>query len=412
MENNNLFKLYCFFVVSWFLHLPARFSVLGLIRFDLILVTIIILGIFLRKNEQAGKPQPFPIKVTLTVLIVYTLLATPFAQWPGSVVKNGIPNFIKAVVFFYFTVEIVRTEKELKYFLLVFISCQTFRVLEPLYLHAAHGYWGSMAYMDGAYMDRLAGAPSDVINPNGLAFVICTILPFLYFLARSMPGHLKLLILALYPSLGYALLLTASRSGLLALVIILIAVFLRSRKKVAMAIVLATVAVFTVANMTGLQKERYLSLGKKDVRGAATASGRIEGIITNFEVGLNKPIVGHGLGTSRELNFNLSGVPQPAHNLYAEIFQEIGILGLLVFLFFLWLLFSNLRTLTHITVVGEDDKDNFLQNVVLAVETWFYMNLLFSLASYGLSSYEWYLTAGLIVVLQCLTQAEGQLVGA
>jgi len=269
-----------------------------------------------------------------------------------------------------------------------------------------HGYWGSMAYMGGAYMERLAGAPSDVINPNGLAFVICTILPYFYFLARSSSRPVKLLILALYPALGYALLLTASRSGLLALGIVLITIFMKSKKKIVLTVLFAAVAVFTIANMTTLQKDRYLSLGEKDVPGASTAEGRIEGVIKNFKAGMNRPLLGHGLGTSQELNYNILGIPQPAHNLYAEIFEELGAIGVIIYLIFIWILFRNIRLLSRTTAKWENAHNNFLRNAVLALETWFYMNLLFSLASYGLSSFEWYLSAGIVFVLKTLINIE------
>ena len=136
---STLFILYSVFTISWFLHFTARMPALGTIRFDLILLALIVIGIFFNKSGVSEKPQPSPINTVLTVLIVYSLLEIPFAKWPGSVIQHGIANFIKGIVFFYFTVEIIKTEKLLKYFLLVFVGCQTFRVLEPLYLHVVDG---------------------------------------------------------------------------------------------------------------------------------------------------------------------------------------------------------------------------------------------------------------------------------
>ena len=44
--------------------------------------------------------------------------------------------------------------------------------------------------------------------------------------------------------------------------------------------------------------------------------------------------------------------------------------------------------------------DPYLVRLVDAMQTWLLMNTLFSFASYGLSSYEWYLFAGLSVVVR------------
>ena len=120
----------------------------------------------------------------LRILLVYAVVTIPLVEWPGSAIRNGIPELIKAVVFYYFTVAFVRTEADLQKLVFVFVACQLLRVLEPLYLNLTEDYWGSFASMDNwEYLDRLSGAPNDVVNPNGLAFIICTVLPFLYFLA-------------------------------------------------------------------------------------------------------------------------------------------------------------------------------------------------------------------------------------
>ena len=39
-----------------------------------------------------------------------------------------------------------------------------------------------------------------------------------------------------------------------------------------------------------------------------------------------------------------------------------------------------------------------LRGLIAALQVWFGTNLLFSFASYGLSSYEWYMSAGLVEV--------------
>ena len=41
-----------------------------------------------------------------------------------------------------------------------------------------------------------------------------------------------------------------------------------------------------------------------------------------------------------------------------------------------------------------------------AMQVWLVMNVVFSFASYGLSSYEWYLFGGLSVVLQRIAEHE------
>src|SRR6185436_2829461 len=137
------FVLYVVFIASWFLHLPARFEFLAPLRVDLILVCVI--AFFCWKVELPEPPSQHDAR-TRTLLLavaVYALLSCPLVEWPGSVIKNGLPPFIKAAVFYYFTATLIGNTRRLKILLVVFVACEAFRVLEPVYLHLTEGYWGS-----------------------------------------------------------------------------------------------------------------------------------------------------------------------------------------------------------------------------------------------------------------------------
>jgi putative inorganic carbon (hco3(-)) transporter len=402
-------NLYLLFVISWFLHLPARLEVLGAIRFDLLLVCI--LTAFALTRGKLTSSTTSEADRALRVLVLYSVLTIPFVYWPGSVIKSGLPNFLKAVVFFYFTIAFVRTEPDLRRFVFVFVTVQMVRVLEPLYLHFVYGYWGSQASMaNWESMSRLSGAPSDVINPNGLAFVICTVLPFLFFMA-SLSSRLRLAALLLLPAVLYALALTGSRSGLIGLIVVILGIAIKSKNFASLFLVTViglVIGGLGFAFLSADLQDRYLSILGKGEKNAETADDRIEGMRVQLDVLMHRPIVGHGLGASPEANanFTVSGpyalLAMPAHNLFLEIGQEIGLMGVIIFLFFAKAIISGFaqsrRALMH------HDPSGFLQRVVDAMQVWLAMNVVFSFASYGLSSYEWYLFGGLSVVVQRLAQ--------
>ena len=391
-------NLYLLFVISWFLHLGSRVPILGAIRIDLILVCVLAaLALASRPKERA------PVTTTdklLRVLILYAVLTIPFVEWPGSVVRHGIAEFVKAVVFYYFTVAFVRTEGDLKKFTAVFLACQLFRVMEPLYLHLTEGYWGNYAYMaNKEWLARLSGAPSDVINPNGLAFVICTILPFLYFLQRLSWVN-RLAFLCFTPACLYALALTGSRSGFVGLMVIFLAILVKSRQRVLIGVTGVILLVFGFTFLTEDQQDRYLSLFGAGEKNVITAEGRIEGVKSNFRVSFRRPIFGHGLGTSLETNANFGHSAQRAHNLFAELAQELGYVGLVIFLLFMKSLFTGFSECKrrYVSVQGE----GFLPRLVDSMQVWLWMNVFASLATYGLSDYQWYLFGGFLVVLKRL----------
>ena len=398
MNQNTGLVLYLLFAISWFLHLGTRLPFLGLIRFDLVLVCILVYLIVSIKRD-VGVTSTNTDKL-LKVLIVYSVLTIPFVEWPGSVIRTGIPNLIKGIVFFYFTVAFIRTEKDLKKFVFIFVGCQLFRILEPLYLHVTEGYWGAAASMaNWEYLYRLSGAPSDVVNPNGLAFIICTVLPFLYLMAGlSRKGYVAALLFA--PACIYALVLTGSRSGVLGLVIIFVGILIKSQRRITWVLFCVLLLVVSLPLLSSDMQDRYWSIIGSGEKNAGTATGRITGLTDNLVVALRRPIFGYGLGTSQEANANFGGSDQPAHNLYAEVAQELGFVGLAIFILLLKSIYSGFAECKR--AYNRQDASVFLRRTVDAMQILLLMNFTFSFASYGLSSYEWYFLGGLSIVMQRL----------
>lgn len=390
------FVFYLLYVTSYFLHLGERIPALGSIRFDLILVILATSSIILLR-EKEGQIFPGRSGIILLGLLLYIVASLPFVQWPGSVIRFGFENYFKVIVFYFFTVMTVTSENRLKILIMVFVACQAFRVFEPMYMHWTTGYWGDNTFMgDGEMMNRLAGSPFDVINPNGLAYVAVTAIAYLYHLCPLLPGALKIAGYAALPVMVYALVLTGSRSGMLALVGVAATIILTSRRKGFLLVAAGITAVLAFQNLGEMQQERYLSIYRDDVRGASTAQGRIDGLVKDFEVVMNNPIFGHGLGTSLEANYNIGRSVFRSHNLVMEVWQEIGLIGLLIFSFFVATGIRDL--LLALKRIGKK-ADKQLLGLAKGIRAWLVLNLIFCLFSYGLSSYSWYLFVGLSSVL-------------
>ena len=390
------FVVYLCFVVSWFLHVPARIPALAGIRFDLALVIVAGALAFVSRNDSAPARRS-NLWWAVIALSAYFLVTIPLVQWPGSVLKFGLELWVKAVVFYFLTVRLVTTERRLQVFLLVFLLCQAFRVVEPVYLHVTTGYWGSFASMaNWEFMNRLAGAPHDVVNPNGLAFVVLTVICFAHYLWTGnwlgRVAYLGILAVGLY-----ALALTGSRSGMAGLVVVFGAIWLRSRHKVILALVAVGLIAWATPRLSSDLLDRYVSLVDSSAKNAGTAASRVAHVRKGFGVAMRRPLFGHGVGTSREALANFAGVDQPAHNLYAEVAIELGLVGLLVFLGFMVVLARDLWG--HRREWRARARAPTLERTGDALLLFFVMNLLFSLASYGLTSYEWYFLAGLTQVL-------------
>jgi len=405
MTNPGL-NLYLLFIISWFLRLPARLPILGIIRFDLLLLLILSVLVVSRRLYN-GIPAENADKL-LRILIAYCFLSIPFVEWPGSVIKFGLPNLIKAVAFFYLTIAFVRTEYDLKRFVFVFLTCQVLRVLEPLYLNVTQGYWGSTASMSGGseFMLRLSGSPYDVVNPNGLAAIVCAVLPFLYFMQGLSWRHRTAFIL-LTPPLLYALALTGSRTGQIGLLIIFFVILIKSKRRVLLLGSVIVAAVLGFSNMSPDLQDRYLSTFGKGEKNAATAHDRVSAMEGQWRVALRRPLFGHGLGTSKDANFHFNDLGPYAgkailsHNLFLEVAQELGLIGVIIFGLFMKSIFLGFMQ-SQFRRSGPAQERGYLPSFISAMQTWVAVSLVFTLASYGLSSDGWYLLGGLLVVVQRL----------
>lgn len=188
-----------------------RIPLYGVIRPTLLLAILLMALLFLHKDripvlraEQAYRP--------LVWFMVYAVISIPPVTWSGSVIIEIIPTFVKAVDLFLFTALIISSEKSLK---VIFAFCfsQVFMILEPLYLNITQGYRGNSTYLGPRdFADRLSGVPADVINQNGLGFVIVTVIPFLhYMISRGRQVLYKAICLLTLPAILSTVMFTMHR---------------------------------------------------------------------------------------------------------------------------------------------------------------------------------------------------------
>jgi putative inorganic carbon (HCO3(-)) transporter len=397
------FVIYILFVFETFTHLSARFSLIAMIRPTLIFVVVITILLIAQKDTLAIRPKSKIISA-VNILMVYIVITLPLVEYAGSVIRTSLPEFIKAIVFFYFTAYIIDTRKRLIIFIKVFIVTQLFRVFEPLWLNLTTGYWGDATYKgDGEFANRLAGSPFDVVNPNGLGFIIVTLIPFLHYLVLPKGFKGKVLYFSLLIPLLYALILTMSRGSFLVLIIIGWVIFKESKNKILLSLMIIVLAIAGWSQLDNFQKDRYLSLiGSSTGSNSKTVEGRLDLTLKEFGLGLSRPIVGHGVGTTPEVKFNTYGTLQASHNMYGELLIEIGIIGFILFLRLIYVILKNLQLLKS-TMINNNKNDSYTHIIqTLLVVTIMYC--VYSLNYFGLSQYYWYLLGGMVVVVERLNK--------
>jgi len=185
----------------------------------------------------------------------------------------------------------------------------------------------------------------------------------------------------------------------LGFLLILLGIINKSKHKIVLLALFCVIGIISFGYLGSNFQDRYKSIFSSHTKNSGTTEGRLDGLKADFSVALKKPICGFGLGTSQEANVHFRNNNQPSHNLYIETMQDLGLVGLFIFL----LLIKSI--VTNFSKNQSFIKENILDNKRLyylnsAMQVWLFMNILFSFASYGLLSYEWYLFAGLSVVMK------------
>jgi O-antigen ligase len=396
--SNATFFFFQLYQLEFFLHFSQRVHAIGIMRPTALLFVIITMFLISQKNILREKLM-HPIFSAYGAFLIMLIFTLPFVTFPGSVIKNNIPFLLRAIVFLYFVALIVDTDKRFKWTMALFVGCQVIRVLEPLYLNITEGYWGDVTYIDGEFADRLSGAPTDLLNPNELGFVIATVIPFLHYYLLPKNWKFKILYLGLLPLLLYALILTMSRGAFLALLVVGWIIFKESKYKALLIIVAIAIAIGGFSVMNDNQKDRYLSLVSSDSKQAKSKDGRINGMIHEFELGFARPIFGHGLGTTAESKVQAGYNAQASHNMYAEVLIEVGLVGMFFFFRFVQKLykqiaFSNERT---------EGMDEFYRLTFKILKIVFWMFVVYSINYWGLTQYYWYNLAGLTIAAAYLS---------
>jgi len=188
-------------------------------------------------------------------------------------------------------------------------------------------------------------------NPNDLALAIVIALPIcLAFLLSSRNNLVKMAWLGCMGVMTYAVVLTASRAGILAFAVAMgVALWhfsIKGRHRYLL-VVLGGLAVCALLTSGGTLKKRYEAIFNPQESGSAWGSAEQRNMLLkrSIVITFEHPLFGVGPG-----NFEVvSGVWHVTHNTYTQISSETGLPGFILYMMILWCAWSNLRQARRIT---------------------------------------------------------------
>jgi putative inorganic carbon (HCO3(-)) transporter len=284
-----------------------------------------------------------PREVSLVLLLALTaLLSVAFAKESraeGWATFTDI--FARAVVMFVVIVNAARTERRLRWLVLLSIGSGLF-----MSAGALHDYWAGKLTVEGYRVDGQLGGIFG--NPNDMALHLVTMLPLAAALAV---GSRNLLKKAAYAAGALLLvagtLVTFSRGGFLAMSASLFVLAWTLRRRNRLAVVACACALFVLffAVAPGAFSARIFSIFDRSLDAYGSADARQALLLRSVVVAARNPILGVGMG-----NFPLVSIRnQVTHNAYTQVAAEMGLAALALYALFLWTPLKGLRRITRET---------------------------------------------------------------
>lgn len=292
------------------------------------LATLTLAVYFPAQLGAEGNLTARPREVNLVLLLCLAGLASVvFAKESRADAWATFSNiFIRAILIFLVIVNVVRTERRLRWLLVLAIGSGV-----ALAGGALSDYASGRLTVEGYRVEGRIGGIFE--NPNEMALHLVTLLPVAAALAIGSRGLVKK---ALYGAavllMASGVVVTYSRGGFLAMatgMMVLAWMLGRGRRFMVVAAALfATVLLLVVA--PGNYGARILSIYDRRLDAFGSADARQQLLMTSVLVALRNPLFGVGMG-----NFvHVSPRGLETHNAYTQVAAEMGAFGFAVYVLY------------------------------------------------------------------------------
>jgi O-antigen ligase len=362
------------------------------------LATLTLVVYFPAQLGAEGNLTARPREVNLVLLFCLAGLASvPFAKESVGAAWDTFSNiFIRAILIFLVIVNVVRTERRLRWLLLLALGSGV-----AMAGGALSDYASGKLTVEGYRVEGRIGGIFE--NPNEMALHLVTLLPIAAALAVGSRGFLKKAVYGAAAALMVAgTVVTYSRGGFLAMA----AAFLvlawtlgrRNRFAVLTAALVLTGLLLVVA--PGGYGARILSIYDRRLDAFGSADARQQLLMSSIVVALRNPLFGIGMG-----NFVfVSPRSLEAHNAYTQVASEMGAFGFAVYGLYVVTPLRRMLAVARESFEARRTSRHYYLAVGLAASLVAYMVASF----FGSFAYYWniYYLVGYAVCLRRLYEAE------
>jgi len=405
---------FALYIVVWFLELGQRIPFFGTIRLEFLLGAVLSAGAItvIRSRSEANRSR-----LTKYICLYFGFLTCHLAisQYFGHSWDAFIDWILKFSCMALFTYAFVTSPRSLRVFMAMLIL-----VFLKIGSEAFQGQvTGSMVWENQGIM-RLHGPPGTRFgHPNSLSGYGVCMLPFIYYLFPVVRWRSRLVLLVALVFAFNMIIFTGSRTGYLAVLALVLFLWLRSMVKARFLVVCALIAVVGLPMVPPQYESRFMSAFVGQEAEGHSKEERIELVNDAMQLIQENP---QGLGIyafrfAREAQ--LGKTSMDPHNMYLQVFVDLGYVGALVFALFLIALWMELRattrrlTATESRLRGEVQRTKkadrallahladvrFMNAAASAFLAYLFTRLVLAVFGHDLYEIYWWLTAGASIAI-------------
>ena len=335
-------------VWSWLGYMnPHRLCYGFAISFPWVYLVAVVTVASLLFSKESKKIPWSAVSVLLLMFLLWTGLTTFYAMVPDSAWIKW-QEFAKVMVMVFVTLILVNNRARLHWLVWMIVVSLGF-----------YGVKGGVFTLVQGGTNHVLGPPGSFIaDNNALALALCMTLPLMRYL--QLHSSLKFVRVGLGFSMlftGIAILGTYSRGGLIGLAIAAGALFLKSRGRLAVVLVIVLVGFAGSHFMPAEWTARMGTL--HNAQQTDSGETRIQSWQFSANVALHRPLLGGGFNMYQstpvwELYGPEDAVPRAVHSIYFRVLGEQGFLGLALFA---TLLFASWKNCSRVRKRSRDIPD-------------------------------------------------------
>ncbi|MDQ7837663.1 MAG: O-antigen ligase family protein [Thermodesulfobacteriota bacterium] len=274
-------------------------------------------------------------------LLMLGIITIPTSVWPGHSLDFLIGSYLKTLVFFFLMTRVLRQVKDLRKMVWAFMVSIFLIGLMSINAEITHYH-----------------AVTGMYDPNDIALVMVCSLPFVIYFFKNTHGLGKIFLAICFVLIVMTIIMSASRGGFVGLVATGGYFFLKSRKnmKAQLLVVAILVLIMFIHFAPDTYWDRISTIWNPQTECDETGGGRTEIWKKGLKIFLTHPILGVGIDnftTAYGISLGTPGKWSAVHNSFLQIVVELGIVGLILFVF---LTFGTVLKMRRLQKIWKDEK--------------------------------------------------------